>query len=214
MYSKEDLLLLSEIPFIDDVTLTLYKDFSESYLLPQKFCYEFLDGSKITVKFTEWGIYHMLAIQHIDGNIKKNQFFAEITNGLSFNDFKVTNRKKKRFADNKRRISMFSCVYNTLKNGRVFYLPSGNVKNTANVNVDFIIYDKLKLLTTTEPAYNGINIGLRQVNNDYIPITILVSKASDIEEYIINEQAKIVRSLQIFSEQNELLSEIHYDFIM
>jgi len=52
------------------------------------------------------------------------------------------------------------------------------------------------------------------VNNDYIPITILVSKASDIEEYIINEQAKIVRSLQIFSEQNELLSEIHYDFIM
>ena len=39
---------------------------------------------KMNVEFEEWGIYHMLAIQHIDNRIKNNKFFQRIYSTLRF----------------------------------------------------------------------------------------------------------------------------------
>ena len=38
---------------------------------------------------------------------------------------------------------MFACTYNTLRKGQAFYIPSGKVKNTNNVEVDYILYRTL-----------------------------------------------------------------------
>ena len=62
MLTKDDLLTCCEAPNINDVSLELYRNFSETYLIPRKFHYEFLDGSVMNLEFTEWGIYHMLSI--------------------------------------------------------------------------------------------------------------------------------------------------------
>lgn len=207
MLTTEDLLSCDKVPNICDVSLELYKDFSNKYLLDKVFTYEFTDGDSINVRFTEWGIYHMLAIQHIDNHIKKTKFFSEIDNGLSFDTFKCDLKKNIRFKRQKKRITMFACVYNTLLNGMMFYLPSGKVKNTAEVEVDYISYDKLMNVSQTGTTYNGINIGLRKIDENFIPLTILVSTNSNIEEYIENEQVKIIKCLTIRDNNNNVILE-------
>ena len=89
MLTKEDLLNLDTPPLLKNVSLELYKEFSDCYLLPRKFIYHFSDSSRIEIEFTEWGIYHMLSIQHIDYRIKNDKFFQKIEEGLTFEDFKV-----------------------------------------------------------------------------------------------------------------------------
>ena len=75
MLAKEDLLVCKTPPNKRDVSLQLYKEFAETYLIDKIFHYSFLDGTELDVEFTEWGIYHMLSIQHINGKINRNNFF-------------------------------------------------------------------------------------------------------------------------------------------
>lgn len=158
MLTKEDLLDLDSTPLIKDVSLELYRDFSLTYLMSRKFIYHFSDGTSMNVGFEEWGIYHMLGIQHIDYRIKNDEFFQEIDDGLSFADFKVDDAIKDRFKHQKKRITMFACTYNTLRKGQAFYIPSGKVKNTNNVEVDYILYRPLR---NNSGNNNGMNIGIR-----------------------------------------------------
>ena len=190
MLTKEDLLCLDIPPLIKDVSLELYKEFSVDYLLARKFIYHFSDGSNINVEFTEWGIYHMLAIQHINNRIKNSEFFQKIDDGLTFDDFKIDDAIKGRFKDQKKRITMFACIYNTLRKGQAFYIPSGKVKNTNNVRVDYILYRTLD-------NNNGMNLGIRQELGKYIPLTILISKKSSLMNYVDVENLKLVEKLEI-----------------
>lgn len=197
MLTKEDLLVCDTIPNVRNVSLKLYKEFAETFLLGKVFHYSFTDGTDLCVEFTEWGIYHMLCIHHINGRIGGDSFFDKINEGLSFDDFEADNALKFRFKKYKKRITMFACVYNTLINGKVFYIPSGNVYGTAGVQMDYIIYQGINNVSPSGITQNGINIGIRNIKGRYIPLTILISKHSDIEEYIKTEELKIVRKLEI-----------------
>ena len=189
MLTKDNLLTQDSLPHINDVSLKLYKDFSIDILFKQKFHYYFTDGTDIIIKFKEWGIYHMLAIQHIDNSISKNNFFKQIDIGLSFNDFTAKNGIKKRFNNYKERITMFSCIYRALKYGRVFYVPNQSVPNTQRVKSDYIIYREL--------SGKGLNLGIKYTEGYFVPITILVSKAINLKKYVINTDVKIVSKLII-----------------
>lgn len=203
MLTKEQLLGLDNPPLIKDVSLKLYKEFSEGYLLPRKFIYHFSDGSKINVEFTEWGIYHMLSIQHIDYRIKNDEFFQRIDSGLTFDDFKTNYAIKARFKDQKKRISMFACTYNTLRKGQAFYVPSGKVKNTNNVSVDYILYRTLD-------NNNGMNVGIRQELGKFVPLTILISKQSSLMNYVDVENFKLVEKLEIKDTRGNIIETISY----
>lgn len=209
MLTKDDLFLQNTLPHINTVSLKLYKDFSVDVLLKRKFHFYFIDGSEIIIVFKEWGIYHMLSIHHIDYTISKNKFFERIDAGLSFDDF-TTNRKiKNRFREQKERITMFSCIYNILRYGRVFYVPNRNVPNTKNVSLDYLIYK--------EVSGKGFNLGIRFECGYFVPLTILVSKSINLNKYINNTEKKIVSKLVISElESNKVIENITYsdEFIM
>ena len=207
MLVVDDLLKCVVAPNINDVSLELYKEFAEKHLMNRTFFYEFTDGDSISICFTEWGIYHMLAIQHIDSHIKKTSFFSSIENGLSFDTFRSDTKKNLRFKKQKKRITMFACVYNTLINGEIFYLPSGKVRNTADVKVDYIAYDKLTNVAPTGATYNGINIGIRIIDDICVPLTVLISTNSNVTEYIDSEEKKIVKRLVIKDEDGNVVFE-------
>jgi hypothetical protein len=207
MLSKEDLLNLDNIPLLKDISLGLYKDFSCTYLLPRKFVYHFSDNTIITVEFEEWGIYHMLGIQHIDNHIKNCEFFQKIDSGLSFSDFKINDAIKTRFKKQKKRLAMFSCTYNTLRKGTAFYIPSGKVKNTNNVEMDYILY---RTLYNNSGNNNGMNIGIRFENNKYIPLTVLISKQSALMDYVDIENFKLVEKLEIYDNLGNIIETISY----
>ncbi len=203
MLAKEELLDLDVPPLIKNISLELYKEFSVDYLLARKFIYHFSDGSKINVEFTEWGIYHMLSIQHINNRIRNDQFFQRIDEGLTFDDFKADYAIKARFKDQKKRISMFACTYNTLRKGQAFYIPSGKVKNTNNVKVDYILYRTLD-------NNNGMNIGIRQELGKFVPLTILISKQSSLMNYVDVENFKLVERLEITDMYGNIIETISY----
>ncbi len=199
MLTKEDLLELDSAPLIKDVSLELYREFSLAYLLPRKFLYHFSDGTTINVEFEEWGIYHMLSIQHVNNRIKNKTFFKKIEEGLSFADFKTDNAIKERFKKQKKRIAMFACTYNTLRKGQVFYIPSGKVKNTNDVKIDYIMYRTLHNNSGNNNGnMNGMNVGIRFENGKYVPLTILISKQSGLMDYVDIENFKLVEKLEIF----------------
>lgn len=207
MLTKEDLLELDSTPLLKNVSLELYRDFSLTYLMPRKFLYHFSDGTTLNVGFEEWGIYHMLAIQHIDNRIKNNKFFQRISEGLSFTDFKINNAINDRFKKQKKRIAMFACTYNTLRKGQAFYIPSGKVKNTNNVEVDYILYRPLQ---NNGGNNNGMNVGIRLEDGKYVPLTILISKQSALMDYVDIENFKLVEKLEIFDDSGKIIETISY----
>ena len=204
MLTKTDLLNQNNIPNIRDVSLALYKDFSVDILLNRIFRYKFIDGSVIDLEFTEWGIYHILSIQHINGRISKDALFEEIDNGLSFDEFKNSNAIKRRFSNQKKRITTFACIYNILKNGMCFYLPTGKVQNTANVKLDYLVF--------TDIDGKGLNLGIRHTSDDkYVPISMLIAKTKNKELYIEGSERKMVESLTIL-EKPKVIEVINYNF--
>lgn len=207
MLTKEDLLNLDSTPLIKDVSLELYRDFSLTYLMSRKFIYYFSDGTSMNVEFEEWGIYHMLGIQHIDYRIKNDEFFQKIDDGLSFADFKVDDAIKDRFKQQKKRLTMFACTYNTLRKGHTFYIPSGKVKNTNNVEVDYILYRPLQ---NNGGNNNGMNVGIRFEDGKYVPLTILISKQSALMDYVDIENFKLVEKLEIFDDSGNIIETISY----
>lgn len=211
MLTKEDLLDLDSTPLLKDVSLELYKEFSSTYLLPRKFMYYFSDGITMNVEFEEWGIYHMMGIQHIDYRIKNDEFFQKIDEGLSFADFKVDDGIKERFKKQKKRLAMFACTYNTLRKGQAFYIPSGKVKNTNNVEVDYILYRTLYNNSGNNNGNsNGMNMGIRLENGKYVPLTILISKQSSLMDYVDIEDFKLVEKLEILDGNDNVIETISY----
>lgn len=189
MLTKTDLLNNNQYIAMNEISLDLYKDFSEDYLLTRVFDYTFIDDTTATIEFSDFGIYHMLGIQHVDWNIQSNKLFHQIEQGLTFDDFTINPSIKARFKKNKPRMRMFACVYQTLRLGRFFYCPNREVSNTRDVKMDYIIYRNID--------GKGNNVGIRKVGDSYLALTILVSKANDPEKYIDKNNLKEVKSLII-----------------
>lgn len=203
MLTKNDLINLDSLPHINNISLKLYKDFCIDILFKQRFHFYFFDGTDIIIEFREWGIYHMLSIHHIDYTIPKSDFFNRIDNGLDFNDFTLNKSIRNRFRNEKERITTFSCVYSTLRYGRVFYFPNRAIPNTQSVKVDYLIHRIVD--------GKGINLGIRSVDNIFVPLTILVSKASNYSKYIDANNQKVVSRLCISNvETNEIIENIIY----
>lgn len=200
MLTKEDLLSQSVLPNISDISLLIYTEFSEQFLMNRKLHYFFTDETDMVVEFREWGIYHMLSIQHINSRIKNHAFFEAVHNGLELSSFEEDRAIKQRYKKHKQRITAFSCLYYSLIHGDAFFIPSGHVKNTAKVEADYLIFH----MSNTK----GLNYGLRKVGDVYVPITILISKSSDPDEYLEDSIQKIIKKLEILDVNDNILGTI------
>lgn len=170
MLHSTDLLKIETMPSWSDISLALYKEFSELYLIPTTFRYYLENGEIIDVRFEEWAIYHMLGIQHINGKISKTKFFEEIENGLDFDLFIQNKKLKKRLNDFKHRIRMFGCIYQIMKDEKLFYVRERQLKDSS-VKADYIKYALID--------NKGANVGIRYFENQYIAYTMLIDRSSN-----------------------------------
>lgn len=168
MYSTKDLYSNNHMAEWSDISLALYKDFAVSCLFSKTFRYHLESGDLIDVEFKEWAMHHLWAIHHIDYKISKDDLFQQIDDGLSFDMFMSSPKTKKRLIDYRDRIRMFSCIYTVLKNGNLFYVHEG-ILNGTKVKVDYI---KSSIIDT-----KGVNVGMRFIDEVYVPITILIDRA-------------------------------------
>lgn len=165
MLHSNDLLTIETMPSWSDISLALYKEFSEQYLIPTIFRYYLENGEIIDVRFEEWAIYHILGIQHINGMISKTKFFEEIENGLDLDSFMENKKLKKRLNDFKHRIRMFGCIYQIMKDEELFYIKDKQLKDSS-VKADYIKYALID--------NKGANVGIRYFENQYIAYTMLI----------------------------------------
>lgn len=77
--------------------------------------------------------------------------------------------------------------------------------------MDYIAYQKLENISPHGITYNGINVGIRKCEEVYVPLTILVSPNSNVEEYITDEQLKIVKSVYVTNRYGKVIEEKHYN---
>ena len=200
MLTKEELLELTYPPNINDISLALYREFSIEQLMGKKFIYYLMNGEQLKVEFREWGIYHMLSIQHIDNSIDSNHFFEEIGNGLDISTFKSSDVLKTRLKGEKERITLFACIYFFLRNGRFFWVPNGKVRNTQNVKMDYLLYKEI--------GTKGVSVGIRYEDQAYIPLTVLIARPSNKEKHLQDGQKRNISKLIIYDE-NEKIVEYH-----
>ena len=176
MLAISDLLIQGSKPGIKNVSLKLYKQFYEDVLMKRSFHYVLKDGSVLDVSFGEYGLYHMLGIHHIDRNIDVKTFYDDIDNGLDFTVFRANRATKRRFIDMIDRIEMFSCLYMSMKQCKLFSVPSGTVKGTQQVAADYVIYHEIN--------GEGMNIALRTTDNVLMPVTILSDRKAQKGKHI------------------------------
>lgn len=201
MLSKEELYLQDTMPTWSDISLELYKDFSESCLFQKIFVFYFVNGSCIEIQFKEWAMKHLWAIQHIN-NIDKNKLFQKIEEGLTFETLANTRGKKKRLNDNSDRIRMFACIYSILKKGDMFYVQQGQLKNS-DVKVEYI---RSKVI-----GGKGVNIGMRFEEGVYVPLTLLIDRAINPKKTIKGLIPLKIFKLEIL-ERGTIQEEVFYKY--
>ena len=200
MLEAKNLLSLTSMPHWHEISLKLYKEFSEKYLIPTIFRYYLENGKIINVKFTEWSIYHMLAIQHIDGKISNEDFFNKISNGLDFDYFSKNPKLRKRFYDFKHRIKLFACTYQIMKNQNIFYSKKGMI-NATLIQTDYVKYALIN--------GKGTSIGIKYINGDYVAFSILVDRSKNPTKSIDGLEKINILKLEIVR-GNVIIEKIEY----
>lgn len=200
MLQVDELLELSEMPSWSEISLKLYRDFANKYLIPTCFRYYLANGKVLEIHFTEWGIYHMLGIQHINGKISNINFFKCIEEGLDFTDFTRKNGMRKRFYDMKHRIRSFACVYQIMKNKDIFYVPNNTVPKTSII----VAYIKYGLIDG-----KGVNIGIRKMDGKYIPYTVLIDRSSHSSSTIDKLVSVKINKLEIYRNGKMIEKIVH-----
>lgn len=206
MLTKEQLYNQNIMPEWNDISLSLYKEFSIDCLFGKTFRYYLENQQIIDVQFKEWAMKHLWAIHHIDSRIDKNKLFEDIDNGLNISHFRGTPAMRKRLNDNKDRIRMFACIYQIMKTGAVFYVENGKLSGT-DIRIDYI---KSKSISG-----KGVHLGMRYEEGVYVPLTLLIDRAINptktveklaeikVQKLEIIENEKIVETIEYYSTKNE-----------
>lgn len=197
MLTKEQLYVQDIMPEWADISLALYKEFSEDCLFPKTFRYYLENQFTIDVQFKEWAMKHLWSIHHINSRIDKNKLFEAIDNGLCVSDFRQTAAMRKRLNDNKDRIRMFACVYQIMKMGTVFYVEEGKLSGT-NIRIDYI---KSKSING-----KGVHLGMRYEEGVYVPLTLLIDRAINPAKTVEGLKRINVQKLEII--ENEKIIDI------
>lgn len=201
MLTKEQLYVQDTMADWSDISLGLYKAFSEDCLFSKTFRYYLENDLIINVEFKKWAMKHLWAIHHIDSRIDKSRLFEEIENGLDIGNFRMTPAMRKRLNDNKDRIRMFACVYQILKTGSVFYVESGKLPES-EVRIDYI---KSKLI-----CGKGVHLGMRFEDDVYVPLTLLIDRAINPNKTVEGLTEIKVQKLEII-EAGEIIETIEYN---
>lgn len=110
MLTKEQLYVQDTMPQWADISLALYKEFSEKCLFSKIFRYYLENQLVIDVQFKERAMKHLWSIHHINSRVDKNKLLEDIDKGFDIGNLRQNNAMKKRFNDNKDRIRKCLCT--------------------------------------------------------------------------------------------------------
>lgn len=139
MLTKEQLLVITDLPNINDISLQLFQEFYDEYLCSNRFFYEFKGGLVIELCFYPEGLAHILGLHYVDIRFKGMSAYDKIKAGtLTFDVMRSTNNKK--FKGIRHRLTHFPFIRQLLDKPSVIKFDGAIIKD-CRVRCEFILYD-------------------------------------------------------------------------
>lgn len=190
MLTTDELLNLTRLPKISEISLKLLQEFYDIYICPNTYVFHLENENIIKLEFLDVNLCHLMGLQHIVPY--KSQKFYSGENGYMgiFNGDITINKLKSidqwKFSRDKDKILCFSYLYQLLRHCEI--IRFNKITGHSKISCEFILYD-----THYE---RRIHLGIEkdEKRGMYYPRTFIVERENS-DRFIVNQEyLKIIKT--------------------
>lgn len=194
MLTTEELLKLTRLPKITEISLKLLQEFYDIYICPNIYLFELEDKSIIKLEFLGVNLCHLLGFQHIvPYKLKKfysgeNGYIGILNGDITIKKLRSINEKN--FSRDKDKILCFPYIYKLLQHCEI--IRFSNIIGHSKITCEFILHD-----THYE---RRIHLGIEkdEKRGVYYPRTFLIERDNG-NKFVVNQQQLKIKNKQIIS---------------
>ncbi len=143
MLTTDELLNLTRVPKISEISLKLLQEFYDIYVCPNIYMFELENKSIIELKFLDVNFCHLMGFQHIVP-YKLSKFYGGENGYIGVFNGDITIKKlrsidSRKFSRNKDKILCFSYIYNLLRNCEIIKFSNNILRS--RISCEFLLYD-------------------------------------------------------------------------
>lgn len=194
MLTTDELLNLTRLPKISEISLKLLQEFYDIYICPNLYVFELEDKSIIELEFLDVNLCHLMGFQHIVP-YKLKKFFSGENGYMGILNGDITIKKlrsidERRFSRDKDKLLCFSYLYQLLRHCQI--IKFSNIVGHSKISCEFILYD-----THYE---RRIHLGIEkdEKRGVYYPRTFLVERENG-DRFVINQEHLKIINKKIIS---------------
>lgn len=190
MLTTDELLNLTRLPKISEISFKLLQEFYDMYICPNIYTFQLENKDIIKLEFLDVNFCHLMGFQHIvPYKLKKfyggeNGYMGVLNGDITI--YKLRSMDERKFARNKDKILCFSFLYKLLRHCEI--IRFNNVIGQSKVTCEFILYD-----TQYE---RRIHLGIEkdEKRDIYYPRTFIVERDNS-DRFITNQECiKIIKT--------------------
>ena len=190
MLTTDELLKLTRLPKISEITLKLLQEFYDIHICPNIYVFELENKNSIKLEFLDVNLCHLMGLQHIVP-YKLKKFYGGENGYMGIFNEDITIKKLKdiderKFSRDKDKILCFSFIYQLLRNCEI--IRFNNITGHSKITCEFILYN-----THYE---RRIHLGIEkdEVRGVYYPRTFIVERDNGDRLVINQEQIKVLNT--------------------
>ena len=194
MLTTDELLNLTRIPKISEISLKLLQEFYDIYICPNIYVFEMEDNNIIKLEFLDVNLCHLMGFQHIVP-YKLEKFYGGENGYMGVFNEQITIKKlrsidERKFARDKDKILCFSYLYQLLRKCKIIKFDKS--KNHSKISCEFILYDS--------QYERSIHLGIEkdEKRGVYYPRTFFIERESG-QRFIINQESVNIINRKVIS---------------
>lgn len=194
MLTTDELLNLTRVPKISEISLKLLQEFYDIYICPNTYVFELENKSIIELEFLDVNFCHLMGFQHIVP-YKLSKYYGGENGYIGVLNGNITIKKlrsmdSRKFARNKDKILCFSYLYKLLRNCEIIKFSNNLLRS--RISCEFLLYD-----TQYE---RRIHLGIEkdEKRGVYYPRTFIVERENG-DRYVKSQEYLKVVNREIIS---------------
>ncbi len=194
MLTTDELLNLTRLPKISEISLKLLQEFYDIYICPNIYVFELENKEVIRLEFLDVNLCHLMGFQHIVP-YKLKKFYSGENGYMGIFNGEITIKKlrsidERKFSRDKDKILCFSYIYQLLRQCEI--IRFSNITGHSKISCEFLLYD-----THYE---RRIHLGIEkdEKRDVYYPRTFLVERENG-DRFVVNQEYLKIKNTQIIS---------------
>jgi hypothetical protein len=194
MLTTDELLNLTRVPKISEISLKLLQEFYDIYICPNIYVFQLENKNVIELEFLDVNFCHLMGFQHIVP-YKLSKFYGGENGYMGVFNGHITIKKlrsidSRKFARDKDKILCFSYIYKLLRSCEIIRFSNNLLRS--RISCEFILYD-----TQYE---RRIHLGIEkdEKRGVYYPRTFLIERENG-DKYVANQECLKIIGRKIIS---------------